>query len=106
MLSSAFEPNIFFSTKLVNLYAMCDSLPDERLLFDKIPTRNLFYWNAMLRGYMRNGMFQETLGLYYQIRWEGVWLIGTVSIESPHSQTLTRIYNPHSIVRVFVVNFD
>lgn len=90
----------------MNLYAMRDSLQDARLLFDKMPTRNLFYWNAMLRGYMRNGMFQETLGLYYQMLREGVRLIGTIAIESPHYQNLTRIYNPHSIVRVFMVKFD
>ena len=51
---------------------MCDSLQDAHLLFEKKPTINLFSWNAMLRGYMRNRMFQETLGLYYQMIREGV----------------------------------
>ena len=72
MLSSGFELDLYLSTKLIRMYIMYDSLQDAHLLFDKMPTRNLFSWNAMLRGYMRNGMFQETLVLYYQMIREGI----------------------------------
>ena len=58
MLLSGFEPDLYLSTKLISLYVMCDSLQDACLLFDKMPTRNIFSWNAMPRGYMRNEMFQ------------------------------------------------
>eukprot|EP01018_Ginkgo_biloba_P008707 Gb_07635 [translate_table: standard] len=69
---SGFDQNIFLSTKLVNMYVICNSLVDARLVFDKIPTRNVFCWNAILRGYIRNGLCEDTLSLYHQMLREGI----------------------------------
>ncbi|KAF8413525.1 hypothetical protein HHK36_001516 [Tetracentron sinense] len=55
------------STKLVNLYSVCDSLSTAHLLFDRIPKDNLFLWNVLIRGYAWNGPQQVALSLYYQM---------------------------------------
>ncbi|EEF46437.1 pentatricopeptide repeat-containing protein, putative [Ricinus communis] len=53
--------------KLVNLYCICNSLCEARLLFDKIPKRNLFLWNVLIRGYAWYGPYEASIQLYYKI---------------------------------------
>jgi pentatricopeptide repeat protein len=70
--STGLQPDKFLSTKLVNMYVTCNSLVDAHLLFEKISNRNVFCWNAILRGYTKNGMFEETLRLYHQMLKDGI----------------------------------
>eukprot|EP01018_Ginkgo_biloba_P008711 Gb_07638 [translate_table: standard] len=72
MLSSGVELNIFLSTKLVSMYVMCNSLVNARLVFDNISMRNVFCWNAMIRGYIKSNLWEETLTLYYQMLKDGI----------------------------------
>ncbi|KAJ7963021.1 Pentatricopeptide repeat-containing protein [Quillaja saponaria] len=60
-----FEPVL--GTKLVNLYSVCNSLHSAHLLFDRIPKRNLFLWNVLIRGYAWNGPYEIAISLYYQM---------------------------------------
>ncbi|XP_008783875.2 pentatricopeptide repeat-containing protein At4g21065 [Phoenix dactylifera] len=55
------------ATKLVNLYSVCNSLPDAHNLFDRIHKGNLFLWNVLIRGYAWNGPYEVALKLYYQM---------------------------------------
>ena len=48
------EQNAFLGTKLVSMYDKCGSLVDARKVFDKIPERSVFLWNAMIRACSRN----------------------------------------------------
>ncbi|KAF8392636.1 hypothetical protein HHK36_022985 [Tetracentron sinense] len=59
--------NIFFSTRLVNLYADLGNVSFSRLAFEQIPKKNVFAWNSMISGYVRNGCFPEALDCYYQL---------------------------------------
>eukprot|EP01018_Ginkgo_biloba_P012902 Gb_06272 [translate_table: standard] len=72
MLATGLEQNVFLNTKLVSLYAACGSMGDARFVFGKTMTRNIYLWNAMIRGCVRNGLFEEALSLYYQMRWVGM----------------------------------
>eukprot|EP01018_Ginkgo_biloba_P020817 Gb_00206 [translate_table: standard] len=63
---------IVLGTKLVNMYGMCGSMENARLVFDKAHDRNVFLWNVMIRGYARNGPFEEALALYYQMQRSGI----------------------------------
>ncbi|KAL4204934.1 hypothetical protein AMTRI_Chr01g112170 [Amborella trichopoda] len=68
LLQMGFGYDPILATKLVNLYAIyCDSLPFARKLFDKIPKRNIFLWNVLIRGYAWNGPLEEALNLYYDL---------------------------------------
>ncbi|GAU10986.1 hypothetical protein TSUD_112790 [Trifolium subterraneum] len=53
------------ATKLVHLYAVSNSLPNARNLFDKIPKRNLFLWNVLIRGYAWNRPHDTAVSLYH-----------------------------------------
>ncbi|RYR25515.1 hypothetical protein Ahy_B02g059306 isoform C [Arachis hypogaea] len=58
-------PNNFLGSKLVTFYAKCNLMHHARKVFDEIPSKNSFSWNAMLMGYSFNGMFHKTLDLFY-----------------------------------------
>eukprot|EP01018_Ginkgo_biloba_P037439 Gb_29879 [translate_table: standard] len=72
MLVTGLNANAFLCTKLVNVYNECGSVDNARLVFDEKNRKNVFLWNAMIRGYSWNGPCKETLELYYQMKQEGI----------------------------------
>eukprot|EP01018_Ginkgo_biloba_P020809 Gb_00201 [translate_table: standard] len=69
--TTGLDQDIFLGAKLVSMYAMCGSVENARLVFDKIYKRNVFLWNAMIRVYARNGPSEEALAIYYQMQQTG-----------------------------------
>ncbi|OVA15670.1 Pentatricopeptide repeat [Macleaya cordata] len=67
LLVSGEAQNIFFSTKLVNLYADLGDISFSRLTFEQIPKKNVFSWNSMISGFVRNGCFRDAINCYYQL---------------------------------------
>ncbi|CAO2818861.1 unnamed protein product [Amaranthus hypochondriacus] len=66
------KDSVFLKTKLVFLYGKCGLVLDAKKLFDEMPQRTIFSWNAMLGAYVSNGMPWEALELYYEMRVLGV----------------------------------
>eukprot|EP01018_Ginkgo_biloba_P030434 Gb_10709 [translate_table: standard] len=67
------DQNNFLGSKLVGMYAMCGSLKNACLVFDKIKfKRSALLWNGMIREYARNGTCDEALALYYQMQPAGI----------------------------------
>lgn len=48
-------------SSLVSMHAKCGSVDDAALAFDKIVSKGLISWNAMIAGYAYNGNGNETL---------------------------------------------
>ncbi|XP_059066089.1 pentatricopeptide repeat-containing protein At2g39620 [Cryptomeria japonica] len=65
------QHNIVLGAKLVTMYAKFGDLGDARKVFNKMPERNVFLWNAMIRGYAGKGFWQQTLELYFEMRASG-----------------------------------
>eukprot|EP01018_Ginkgo_biloba_P037427 Gb_17092 [translate_table: standard] len=66
------DQNLFLCTKLVNMYVKYGCLETARVVFGSICHQNVFLWNAIIKGYARNGLGGETLTLYSQMLQEGV----------------------------------
>ncbi|KAL8226169.1 hypothetical protein R6Q57_018726 [Mikania cordata] len=62
-----FGYDTILGTKLVDLYCSCNYLSNAHQLFDKIPKRNVFLWNVLIRGYAWNGPYNAAISLYYQM---------------------------------------
>ncbi|KAJ9559651.1 hypothetical protein OSB04_004811 [Centaurea solstitialis] len=60
------------ATKLVDLYCSCNHLSNAHQLFDKIPKRNVFLWNVLIRGYAWNGPYNVAISLFYRMIENGV----------------------------------
>ncbi|XP_058222071.1 pentatricopeptide repeat-containing protein At2g37310-like [Rhododendron vialii] len=63
LLSSVVLDN-FLASKLITFYSKSGHLPEAHRVFDEIPHRNTFSWNALLAGYSFNDMHVETLKLF------------------------------------------
>ncbi|KAI3890756.1 hypothetical protein MKW92_044791 [Papaver armeniacum] len=59
--------DVKIATKLVCLYSACNYLSDAQLIFDKLPKRNIFLWNVLIRGYAWYGPHEIAISLYYQL---------------------------------------
>ncbi|PHT32375.1 hypothetical protein CQW23_28712 [Capsicum baccatum] len=67
----------FITTSLINMYVKCGSLCNALQLFDFISqcedlNRDVTIWNAMLDGYIRNGLTEECMGLFRRMQELGV----------------------------------
>ncbi|CAM6127307.1 unnamed protein product [Calypogeia fissa] len=64
IITNGYQSDVYVATSLLNMYAKCGSIKDARRVFDKMPTRSVVSWNAMIRGYVECGQGQKALGLY------------------------------------------
>ncbi|XP_039125759.1 LOW QUALITY PROTEIN: pentatricopeptide repeat-containing protein At3g46790, chloroplastic-like [Dioscorea cayenensis subsp. rotundata] len=67
LLLSGLGFDAILATKLVNLYSVCNHLRDAYNLFDRIPQRNVFLWNVLIRGFAWEGPHEMALSLYYRM---------------------------------------
>ncbi|CAM6030174.1 unnamed protein product [Sphagnum balticum] len=72
IIQSCCEFNVFVGSSLVDMYAKCGSIEDAQKVFDRMPTRNVVSWNAMILGYVKCGQGQKALELYRQMQSSGV----------------------------------
>ncbi|KAL8530467.1 hypothetical protein ACS0TY_007491 [Phlomoides rotata] len=63
---------VFLGTKLVFMYGKCGSLLDAVELFDEMPERSIFTYNAMLGAYVSNGEPRKAIELYADMRFLNV----------------------------------
>ncbi|KAK7854848.1 pentatricopeptide repeat-containing protein [Quercus suber] len=61
----------FVLNALVDMYAKCGDIVKARKVFDKIASRDLVSWNAILTGYVRHGLLVEALAIFDQMLQEG-----------------------------------
>ncbi|OVA10018.1 Pentatricopeptide repeat [Macleaya cordata] len=62
----------FVSATLVDMYSKCGVIEEARLVFDKMPTRDLITWTVMISAYAECGIPNESLVLFDRMREEGV----------------------------------
>lgn len=65
--SNAVHDVVFLSTKLVFLYGKCGSILDAEKLFDRMPERTVFTWNALIGAYVTNGEPSGALNIYREM---------------------------------------
>ncbi|PRQ40603.1 putative pentatricopeptide [Rosa chinensis] len=49
---------------ILNLYALCGEIKDARLMFDKMPQRDVVTWNIMMTLLMKKGDIEEAYDLF------------------------------------------
>ncbi|XP_059068267.1 pentatricopeptide repeat-containing protein At4g13650-like [Cryptomeria japonica] len=67
-----FLSDVVVATALVDMYAKCGNIDKARELFDRMPQRNVFTWNAMIAGYAQNGFVEKSLQTFKQMQLSGV----------------------------------
>ncbi|CAM6051292.1 unnamed protein product [Sphagnum compactum] len=72
IIQSGCESHVFVSNALVDMYAKCGSIVDACRVFNRMPTRDVVAWNAMILGHVTCGQGQKALALYKEMQQEGV----------------------------------
>jgi pentatricopeptide repeat protein len=72
IIQSGLESDVFVGSSLVNMYAKCGSMEDAGRVFNKMPSRTVVTWNAILGGCAMNGHGKEALKYFEQMCAEGV----------------------------------
>ncbi|CAN6462944.1 unnamed protein product [Victoria cruziana] len=62
----------FLGTKLVFMYAKCGCLEDAQRLFDEMPERTVFTWNALIGGLVTYGQPMAAVRLYERMCQYGI----------------------------------
>ncbi|KAK1325867.1 Pentatricopeptide repeat-containing protein [Acorus calamus] len=63
-----FASDRFVQSALVAFYAKSGDPSFARQLFDRIPDRNIIAWNTMIAGYEQNGLAEEAVELFLDLR--------------------------------------
>ncbi|XP_058097163.1 pentatricopeptide repeat-containing protein At3g24000, mitochondrial [Magnolia sinica] len=64
--------DVYVSSAILHLYGVCGFMPDLQRFFDEMPERNVVSWTSLMVGYLKNGDPEETVYVYWRMRWEGV----------------------------------
>lgn len=56
------------NNKVLEMYASCGSMTDARRVFDHMPERNMDSWHSMINGYAMNGLGDDGLELFEQMK--------------------------------------
>jgi pentatricopeptide repeat domain-containing protein 1 len=84
IIQSCLELDVFVGSSLVDMYAKCGNIEDAWRVFNKMPSRNVVTWNAMVLGHVKCGQGQKALELFQQMQQEGV---------QPNSVTFVGVLN-------------
>ncbi|KAL8237084.1 hypothetical protein R6Q59_018165 [Mikania micrantha] len=60
--------NGFVCNALTDLYAKCGEIDAARWLFDQTCHKNVVSWNSMISGYMKNGLPEKSIELFYEMK--------------------------------------
>ncbi|KAK2967533.1 hypothetical protein RJ640_030404 [Escallonia rubra] len=61
---SGFEPGIYISNRIIDLYCKCECLVDARKVFDEMPERDMCSWNVLISGYSKSGRVDAARKLF------------------------------------------
>lgn len=70
VLKMGFGDCVFVASSLVDMYGKCGVLENARKVFDTMPERNVIAWNSMIASYVQNGMNEEAIEVFHDMRVE------------------------------------
>ncbi|XP_010265036.2 PREDICTED: pentatricopeptide repeat-containing protein At3g12770-like [Nelumbo nucifera] len=98
--SRGFDQNAFVATKLISSYSTCGVPADSRLVFESVREKNVFLWNSLISGYVKNGIFEEAFHIFNRMRRDDempdnytVATLSKISGELGHSEIGRMIHN-------------
>ncbi|KAI5057960.1 hypothetical protein GOP47_0027975 [Adiantum capillus-veneris] len=66
------ENNVVLSTALLDMYAKCGALPQAQSVLEKLASRSVISWNALITGYAQKGQGQQALECFERMQREGI----------------------------------
>ncbi|XP_058105464.1 pentatricopeptide repeat-containing protein At4g20770 [Magnolia sinica] len=96
ILRNGFSPDIFVSNKLIEFYAKCGCIERARYVFDQMPARNVYSWNAIVGACSKSGNLNDASELFERMPERSVvsWntMIGTLARNGYEGKALNLYY--------------
>ncbi|KAF8396662.1 hypothetical protein HHK36_018287 [Tetracentron sinense] len=67
VLRHGYESDLFVVNALVTFYARSNDLGSARIMFDRMPEKDIVSWNSMIAGYSQSGVYEDCLRLYREM---------------------------------------
>ncbi|RDX60388.1 Pentatricopeptide repeat-containing protein, chloroplastic, partial [Mucuna pruriens] len=67
-----FNRCVYVATSLVDMYGKCGALEDAERVFDAMLDKNDVAWNSLIVTYAQNGMNEDAIRLFWEMRLHGV----------------------------------
>ncbi|OVA17444.1 Pentatricopeptide repeat [Macleaya cordata] len=64
VMKTGFDARVIVQTALIDMYCACGLPNSARLIFDRIPDRDVICWNTMIAGYIKCGKFSKARELF------------------------------------------
>jgi pentatricopeptide repeat protein len=84
IIQSGWDSDVYVGSSLVDMYAKCGKIEDALRVFNKLPSRDVVTWSAMILGHVQSGQGRKALELFQQMQQEGV---------QPNSVTIVGVLN-------------
>lgn len=91
IIECGFDSDIFVGNTLIDFYGKCRSFDDACLIFDRLPSRDVVTWSALIAGYAQHGYCKEALEFFQKMQQEGI---------SPNQVTFVCVLKACSILAV------
>ena len=67
VIRSGLDSDVVVGSTLLDMYAKCSNVEDARRVFDRLRSRNVVTWNALISGYVLNGLGHNALKLLKEV---------------------------------------
>lgn len=74
VIGSGFESDVVLDTVLISMYAKCGHIDTAQRVFEKMSSRDVVVWNAMILGYGIHGHGEDALALFSRMQQTGTKL--------------------------------
>ncbi|XP_010270350.1 PREDICTED: pentatricopeptide repeat-containing protein At2g21090-like [Nelumbo nucifera] len=64
--------NVFLFNALIDMYAKCGDMKSAKMLFERIPEKDIVSWNSLVTGFAHNGYGKESIDAFNKMMEEGV----------------------------------
>ncbi|XP_074592198.1 pentatricopeptide repeat-containing protein At3g51320-like [Curcuma longa] len=82
------DANVIFGTALVDMYCRCGKVEVARRVFEKMPSRNLVCWNAMIVGHCVHGDPLDGMALFDKMVTKGCDMDDEETRNDAHAETM------------------
>ncbi|KAK1287566.1 Pentatricopeptide repeat-containing protein [Acorus calamus] len=65
------DSDVVLGSALVDMYCKFGLLDDTRRVFDRLDVKNEVSWNALIAGYVEEGLAEEVVGIYHEMKASG-----------------------------------
>ncbi|KAF2292145.1 hypothetical protein GH714_014555 [Hevea brasiliensis] len=69
---TGFGSDIYVGNSLTAMYSKFGDIRSARIIFDRMPVRDITSWNTMISGYVKNGKPKEALAIFYLMKQTGL----------------------------------